>query len=84
MISVGVLRWLPVDREELMATVSRLMGAEVSALTCEQPGHPDGHTCVLVSDDGIDPSGMFASRYPGVYWNGEPPMALPEEHDWDH
>ncbi|MGA6208002.1 SMI1/KNR4 family protein [Nocardia testacea] len=67
-----------------MATVSRLLGPEVGALTCDRPGHSDGHTCVLVSDDGTAPEDAFGSRYPGVYWNGEPPMALPEDHDWDH
>ncbi|MEU5876478.1 SMI1/KNR4 family protein [Spirillospora sp. NPDC047279] len=71
------------DRDELLATVSRLLEAETSELTCEQPGHRDGHTCVPVSDNDIDPSDAFDSRYPVMYWNGEPPMALPQGHVWD-
>lgn len=70
--------------EELVATVARLMEVEADDLTCEQAGHRDGHTCVLVSDDGVAPDGVFRSRYPGVYWNDEPPIALPDEHLWDH
>ncbi|TDC57106.1 hypothetical protein E1281_06115 [Actinomadura sp. KC345] len=70
------------DREELTATVHRLMEAKAGDLTCAQPGHGDGHTCVLVSDDGI--GAEFGRWYPGVYWRGEPPMDLPDGHDWDH
>ncbi|GGU93304.1 hypothetical protein GCM10010182_05990 [Actinomadura cremea] len=73
------------DREELPATVFRLMEAEAGDLTCDQSGHADGHTCVLVSDGNVTaPDDAFSRRYPRVYYRGEPPMSLPAEHDWDH
>ncbi|MEV0363093.1 SMI1/KNR4 family protein [Nocardia fusca] len=60
------------------------MGAQADALTCEQPGHRDGHTCVLVSDGGMPATDdAFNSQYASVYWRGEPPMALPDGHDWE-
>ncbi|MFC9897730.1 SMI1/KNR4 family protein [Nocardia sp. NPDC127579] len=71
------------DREQLMAAVFHLMEVESGALTCDQPGHAGGHTCVSVSDDGVAVDDAFDSRYVKAYWRGEPPMAVPDEHDWD-
>lgn len=72
------------DREELLATVYRLMEADDGELTCDRPGHSAGHTCLWVSDDVIVVDDAFGDRYPGVYWRAETPMALPDGHDWDH
>ncbi|RSN62136.1 MULTISPECIES: SMI1/KNR4 family protein [Actinomadura] len=73
------------DSEELLATVYGLLEAETGDLTCDQPGHRDGHTCVLVTDGGIlVPDDRLTERYSRVYWrDAEPPMALPEGCDWD-
>lgn len=72
------------DREELLSTVFRLMEAETGDLTCERPGHADGHTCLPVADHVVVPDDVLRGRYPGVYWRDETPMALPDGHDWDH
>ncbi|MEU8798470.1 hypothetical protein [Spirillospora sp. NPDC048819] len=74
--------------EEPMAAVSRLMSAGSAELSCDEAGHPDGHTCLAVPE-GTDVDGLvekLTQRYsrPFTQAGGLPPLPLAEQAGWTH
>ncbi|MFC5745868.1 hypothetical protein [Actinomadura rugatobispora] len=63
------------DGEQLAAAVARLMGVGAGDLTCDEPGHPDGHTCLPISG-GADVDGLIETltkRYAGPFTHAASP-----------
>ncbi|OLT34798.1 hypothetical protein BJF79_32980 [Actinomadura sp. CNU-125] len=77
------------DLEELAKAVSGLkFPQDEGDLTCAEPGHPDGHTCLPVSAD-LDVDDVvedFGKRYVDPYTraHGLPPLPLDDRVGWTH
>ncbi|MBE1532840.1 hypothetical protein [Actinomadura algeriensis] len=77
------------DLAELAKAVSRLKYPQDEGdLTCDEPGHPDGHTCLPVSAD-LDVDDVveaFGERYrdPRTRTYGLPPLPFDDRIGWTH
>ncbi|GGU92609.1 hypothetical protein GCM10010182_04880 [Actinomadura cremea] len=77
------------DHEELAEAVSGLTYPQDDGdLTCDEPGHPGGHTCLPVSAD-LDVDALvktFDKRYSTPYTraHGLPPLPFDDRTGWTH
>ncbi|QFG22589.1 SMI1/KNR4 family protein [Actinomadura sp. WMMB 499] len=82
------------DPRELAAAAGRLVEATAVALTCDEPGHPDGHTCLPVpaggGADDVSAEDLIAAigtGFAGPFTpasHGTPPMPDEDWADWTH
>ena len=76
------------EHEELFKAASQLATFGPAVLACDEPGHPQGHTCLPVSADvdGDDLVKAFTGRFSAPYTrpNGLPPLPLTGANEWTH
>ncbi|MFI0352950.1 hypothetical protein [Actinomadura sp. 9N407] len=76
------------EDEQLLAAVARLMQMNLDGLTCDETGHPGGHTCLPVTS-GVDVDGLvktLTKRYAGPFTqaDGLRPLVAGEQVGWTH
>ncbi|MEV5831201.1 SMI1/KNR4 family protein [Spirillospora sp. NPDC052242] len=80
------------EQAELVKTASLLVQGFASGydgdLTCGEPGHPGGHTCLPITadHDTRDLVETFGVRFPDPYTraHGLPPLPLDDRYHWTH